>query len=106
MLCEEATLICSKNLRDPDGFPIELQEELDVFVKEKSATRTEFYEAMRSGITVNAVFEVRQEDFYQTKHTTENGKAAYATKIRYDGTVYDIVRTYRNDKSMIELICA
>ena len=103
---EEAVLIYTVTGKDADGFPVEQNEELTVFVREKSATRTEFYEAVRAGIAISIVFEVRQEDWNLTKHITANGNPAYASKVRYDGGTYDIVRTYRNDKSMIELICS
>ena len=33
-------------------------------------------------------------------------KKEYASQIEYDGAVYDIVRTYKSDKSMIEIICS
>ena len=103
---EEAVLIYTVNGKDADGFPVAQNEELTVFVREKSATRTEFYEAARAGIAVSMVFEIRQEDWNLTKHITANGNPAFASKVRYDGGTYDIVRAYRNDKSMIELICS
>lgn len=102
---EEAVLIYTTYGKDEDGFPVERTEEVDVYVREKSATRTEFYEALRSNITVSEVFEIRQEDWNLTRHLTDNQKVAYADKVRYDGAVYDIVRAFKNDKSMIEVIC-
>ena len=105
-MTEEATLLYVTNVRDADGFPVEKTERITVYVREKSATRTEYYESLRAGQTVSLVLEVRQEDWEQTRHKSENGHKAYATKAEYDGDVYDIVRTYKNDKSMIELICA
>lgn len=103
---EEAVLLYVTRGKDEDGFPVEKTQETPVFVREKSAARTEYYEAMRSGISVSTVFEVRQEDYNMTAHITENGKRAWASKIRHAGAIYDIVRTYRNDRSMIELICS
>lgn len=105
MMTETAELIYVFNRKDIDGFPVTDTVETQVYVREKSVKRTEFYEAMRSGITPSIVFEVRQEDFELTAHT-ENGKKVYASKVRYDGTVYDIIRSYRNDRSMIELTCS
>lgn len=106
MNCETAELIYVVHSQDADGFPTDTEQAIKVYVREKSVKRTEFYEAMRSGIVASIVFEVRQEDYDQTAHVTENGKRAYASKIRYDGAVYDIVRAYRNDRSMIELTCS
>lgn len=106
MTTEQAVLIYVTNGHDDDGFPIEHTEEKTVFVREKSATRTEYYESLRAGQTVSLVLEVRLEDWELTRHKTSNGRKAYATKAKYDGDVYDIIRTYKNDKSMIELICS
>ena len=102
---EEATLLVVTNTKNENGYPVQTTEEIPVYVRKKSAVRTEYYEALRSGFTVKMVFEVRQEDFKKSQHT-ENGKKVYATKIIYDGSTYDIIRTYEPDKAMIELICA
>ena len=102
---EEAILLYTVNDKDDDGFPIETVKKTNVYVREKSATRTEYYEALRSGITVSMVLELRQEDWNQTKHISKNGKAAYADRVIYDGATYDIVRAFKDNKSMIELIC-
>lgn len=104
-MSEEAILLYTINGKDDDGFPVETVKKTNVYVREKSATRTEYYEALRSGITVSMVLEVRLEDWDQTKHITANGKAAYADRVIYDGATYDIVRAFRGDKSMVELIC-
>ena len=105
MFSEEAVLLVVTNGQDEDGFPSEVETEYPVFVREKSATRAEFYAALNTGITISIVFEMRIEDFNGTMYMSANNKKAYATRIRYDGATYDIVRTYRTDKSMIELIC-
>lgn len=102
---EEAKLLVVTNEKDEDGFPVEKSIEIPVYVREKSATRTEFYEALRSGISIKTVLETRQEDWEQSAHMV-GGKKEYATQIRYDGSVHDIVRTYKNDKSMIEIVCS
>lgn len=102
---EEAKLLVVTNTKDEDGFPIEKKSEIPIFVREKSATRTEFYEALRSGVSIKTVLETRLEDWEQSAHIVA-GKKEYATQIEYDGSVYDIVRTFRNDKAMIEIICS
>lgn len=102
---EEARLLVVTNTKDEDGFPIEKKSEIPIFVREKSATRTEFYEALRSGVSIKTVLETRLEDWEQSAHIVA-GKKEYATQIVYDGSVYDIVRTFRNDKAMIEIICS
>lgn len=102
---EEATLLVITNEKDTDGFPVEEKEKILIYVREKSVTRSEFYEALRSGISVKTVLETRQEDWELSARMVK-GKKEYASKIEYDGTIYDIVRTYKNDKSMIEIMCS
>lgn len=101
----DAKLIIITNGKDADGFVTERKKEIPVFVNEKSATRTEFYEALRSNIKIRTVFEMRQEDWELSAHIVD-GKKEYASQIEYDGAVCDIVRTFKNDKSMIEIICS
>lgn len=102
---EDAKLLVVENVKGENRYPEEKLKEIPIFVREKSATRQEFYEALRAGITVKIVLETRQEDWEMSEHMV-NGKKEYATQIEYAGSVYDIVRTYKNDKSMIEIICS
>ena len=102
---DEAKLLVITNAKDKDGFAVEERREIPIYVNEKSATRTEFYEALRSNIQIKTVLETRQEDWELSAHMV-SGKKQYATQIEYEGSVYDIVRTFRNDKSMIEIICS
>lgn len=106
MFDEEATLYYIVNNKDDDGFPVQNKREFEVYVREKSVGRTEFYEALRSGMSASITFDVRIEDWEQTRHITENKKIAYASKVIYDGAEYDIIRTYKTDRSMIQLVCA
>lgn len=102
---EDAKLLIVKNGKDKDGFPVKETQEIPIYVKEKSATRSEFYEALRSNIRVKMILETRQEDWELSAHIVGE-KKEYASKIEYDGAVYDIVRTYKSDKSMIEIVCS
>ena len=104
MTDESCVLVYTINGKNENGFPVETRKTTEVCCREKSVTRTEFYNAHREGFSVSLVLEVRQEDWELTKHMA-NGKRAYATKVLYDGGEYDIVRAYRNDKSMIQLMC-
>ena len=103
---EEAVLLVVTQGKNANGFPVEQTEQFPVYCRERSVTRTEFYDAHRAGFVISIVLEIRQEDWDQTKHTASSGKKAYATKVIFDGGTYDIVRTYRNDKSMIQLMCS
>lgn len=100
----EATLLWSSKTKDKDGFPIEEEHSVDVYVEEKSATRMEFYEAMRAGIDVKLVLETRQENFELSVHE-ESENRAYARKVKYEGDTYDIIRTYKTGKAKIQIIC-
>lgn len=104
-MVEEACLFIVENGKDESGFPVEKLKEIPIFVREKSVTRAEYYEALRSGITVKTVLETRIEDFEQSAHMVD-GRKQYATRIKYDDSMYDIVRTYRNDKALMEIICS
>ena len=90
--------------KDEDGFEKNAEVSIDAFCKEKSVTRMEAYESMRAGVSVQAVFEIRQEDWEETRHIV-NGKPEYARKAEHDGCRYDIVRTYKTGKAKIEVIC-
>lgn len=102
---EEATLLVITNGKDKDGFPQKIENRFPVFVTERSATRMEFYEALRTGIKISLVLELRIEDWEQSNHIVD-GKKAYATKVEYDGGTYDIVRSYRTNLSMIQISCS
>ena len=90
--------------KDADGFPQNTEHAVDAYCQEKSVTRLEAYESMRAGVSVQAVFQIRQEDWEETRHTVD-GKPEYARKAEHDGHRYDIIRTYKTGKSKIEVIC-
>ncbi len=102
---EEAKLLVVSHEKDEDGYSCERTKEFPVFVREKSVSRTEYYTALSENIKLKMILELRQEDWTQTEHLVD-GKKEYATRVEYDGGVYDIVRSYRNNKAMIELSCS
>jgi uncharacterized membrane protein YcgQ (UPF0703/DUF1980 family) len=104
MFKDIANLLYVTSTKDVDGFLIETEEKTEVYVNKKSVTRSEFYTAMQAGMKPSIVFELRVEDFEMTLHM-ENNKPVYAQKIEYDGFVYEIIRTYSKNDSMIELTC-
>lgn len=101
---EEAYLLTVVNEKNENGFPVTTKRRKHIYVQEKSATRLEFYEAMRSGINVSHTFDVRKED-WELNVKLVDGKKTYPTQIEYDGEVLDIVRTYGADKATVQLIC-
>lgn len=105
ILNDEAKLLVVANGKDEDGYPITTKTEIPIFVQERSVTRSEFYEALKAGIRVQTVLLAWWDDFESSAHMV-GSKKEYASQIEYDGSIYDIVRTYRdNNKSMVEIVC-
>jgi hypothetical protein len=74
--------------------------EIEVFLEQKSVSGTEFYKAIQSGINPEITFETRTCDYELTRHIeADTGKPLFATQIRYDGAVYDIIRAYYKPNS-------
>lgn len=101
----QVTLITQTVEKDPGGLPFKSEaKETTVYAEEKSVVRSEFYQAMRAGITPKIVFEVRQEDFELSAVKTDK-ETIYPTGLISEGTKYGIARTYRKGKSKVELTC-
>ena len=90
---------------DADGFPVIATVETEVFIDVKSVKRTEYYKAMQSGMELSIVFELRTVDYDLTEHFVA-GKHLYADSVEYDSQIYDIIRTYKPNDEIIELICS
>lgn len=102
----EIELIWTQNMEDEDGYAVKTQEySRCIFAEEKSVARNEFYEAMRSGIKVKRIFEVRKEDFELSRHRDEAEKVKYAEYAVYEGERYRIIKAYGKGKSKVELAC-
>lgn len=99
----EIKLIAVKTEKDIDGFPVEETQEIEVFAREKSVTRTERYESMKAGVTAKVVYEIRQEDWEKAR-TISDEKCVRKVKDE-DSVEYDIIRTYKVGKATIELVC-
>lgn len=99
-------LIWEEIAKDEDGFTISSpQKRVVPILKEKSVTRAECYEAMRAGVNVKTIFEIRQEDWEDTRHV-KDGKPEYARKVSFDGLTYDVIRAYKAGKATVEIVCA
>ncbi len=79
---------------DSDGYDIKSITEREVWADRHSVKRTEFYAAQNVGIKTDIAFTVRIEDYDNE------------TELSYNGTIYDIVRTYETDSENIDLTCA
>lgn len=105
MNSEEANLIVITNSQDDDGFPVETERRIPVYVREKSVRHTEFYEALRTGYTPRVILVMRVEDWELSAHEN-NGHKRYATKVEYDGETYEVVRSFKTSKSEIQITCS
>lgn len=83
--------------RDTDGFPVETLEEFEVMAQIKSVGRTEFYQAAHEGINVSVIAVINLDDWDEHKS---------ASKVKYDGELYRIIRTYKTSKLDVELTLA
>lgn len=101
---EVVELIWEEIKKDPDGFESPVIHAVKAYAQEKSVTRSEKYQSMNAGVSVETVFEVRQEGWEETRHTV-NGKPEYARKIKAGEWKYDIIRAYKIGKSKIEVVC-
>lgn len=84
-------------------------EKTEVFAGVKSVGRTEYYEALRSGIQVSIIFVVDPDDFMLSEREIQadgEAKKIKASRVIYDGTTYLIRRTYRNNFGMLEMTCS
>lgn len=70
--------------------------------KKKSVNRTEFYAAYGVGLRLSHIWEIIPEEF-TLADVTVNGKTYHATHIRYNGELYEIVRTYQVNEYALEI---
>lgn len=106
-LIELVTVLDCK--KDADGFRTEEKiKKVKVFADIKSVGRTEYYEAVRSGMQVSIIFVVDVDDFKLSEHKVSvDGeiKRIKASKIIHDGTTYMIHRTFVKDSRLMEITC-
>lgn len=89
------TLVNEKTDVDDLGYlNTEIIGEKLVFCNVKSASQSEFYKALEAGYNIAIVFDVRYADYSGEK------------LIRYGGTEYKVIRTYRTTIDNIELSCS
>lgn len=94
--------------RNSSGFKTSEEiQEVEVFAEIKSVGRSEYYEALRTSMEVSIIFVVDLDDFLLS--TAEiplkdgNSKKIKASRVRYEGIEYQIVRTFKNKE--LELTC-
>lgn len=80
------------------------EKEIEIFADVKSVGRTEYYEALRSGMDLKIIFTVNPDDF-KLGDVISNNKKISASKVVYDDETFSIKRTYTSDMSSMELMC-
>ena len=69
----------------------------------KSVNRNEFYAAYAVGLRLSHSWEIIPEEF-ALADITVNGVTYHATHIRYNGELYEIVRTYQVNEYALEVV--
>jgi head-tail adaptor len=81
-----------------------VQQEVTVWAGISSITRTEFYVSQQSGMNPQIVFAVRSSAYKLSKVIDDDNSIRYATSVKYNGVIYNIIRTYEHD-NLIEIVC-
>ncbi len=86
---------------DADGYPQAVTpKKTRVYADKKSATRSEYWQAMKSGLQASIVYAVNVAEYdaaADNNHAPEH--------VEDNGTTYKIVRTYQTQLDIIELTC-
>ena len=86
------TLVAVSSTRGTNGYKAVTETSTKVYADKKSVTRSEFYEALRSGVEPTVVFELFTYDYANQKY------------VDYDGVRYKVVRAYSKG-DMTQLNC-
>lgn len=98
-------LVTVKGYETKNGFKTnEDTSEIEIFAGVKSVGRTEYYEALRSGMNVSFIFIVDPEDF-ALGIVEFDGVKFKPSRVIYDGDVYLIRRTFKNNFGLLEMTC-
>lgn len=92
--CDVIELISQKTTQDPDGYPVIQEEKKEVFADVCSVTRTEFFEALKAGVSETICFRMTSCDYDDQK------------LIEYGGLRYQVERAYRTNMDTVELNCS
>lgn len=82
------------------------EKRIGVFATRISTTRSEFYEAYRSGLDAKWIFSLNHDDYELSRDIIESGTEAFATMIEYNGATYEVIRVFWDGKgdSDVELV--
>ena len=79
----------------------------EIFASIKSVTRNEFYSAYGVGLRLKHIFVIHSWEFSIADKTVTTGQDTTIyrpTHVRYDGELYEIVRTYETDRGVMEVM--
>ena len=94
-LCDTISLVSMTRTTDTDGYETTTETLTEVMCDSgNGVTRSEFYEAMKAGIKLTAVFEMWACDYGGQEH------------IEHNGTRYKVERTYPLADGGIQLNCS
>lgn len=79
-----------------NGFPMNTEVAISVFADSDSIGGAEMYAALRNDISLIFLLKLRKEDWELSKHVV-NGYFEYADKIRYEGALYKVIKTFTKD---------
>ncbi|MDB2049340.1 phage head closure protein, partial [Clostridium perfringens] len=79
---------------DENGFEVEVFEETEIWGRECSIRGSEFYQAHKQGIKLAIMFLIKPYEYELQE------------KLKYEGNIYNIERTYKKDTENLELICS
>ena len=79
----------------------------DIYAEKTDVYGQEFHLSYQSGLKVQYAFKVNKYDFEASEHSDPNtGKAKYASEIKYNGAVYNIIRHQNiKDSDDVLLLC-
>jgi len=92
---------------DSAGYGTPTESSLDLFAEKQSVTMAESYKAMQANISVSMVFHVHAIEWELTKKMEDVVTAVYATKLVYNGAIYNIVRVgeAKGKYNQMEIVC-
>lgn len=91
---EQLVLIDTETTVNDVGIPVLTEFKTTVWADKLSAKRAEHYAANAAGIRVDIVFRVNADDY--------TGQ----TEVEWNGTKYNVVRSYAVGRGRVELTCA
>lgn len=88
-----ADLLTVTIVTDAEGISSETYTPRTVFVNKKDVRQSEFYQAAAQGLRPSLMLEVMVDEYQEE------------ARLRFDGEVYRIIRTFSKNGERLELVC-